>query len=99
MKFLRKKIMISLLFTLPLTGCLSSHSTVFPPPFTGSPQEISTYEVKGLHFVNTVSFSGMFAEEQLDAYMEKNHYRYYVVTRKSFDYKGSGKRISAMVYK
>ncbi len=40
------QISAALLFTLLLAGC-QFHKTVFPPPYIGTPQEISTYEVKG----------------------------------------------------
>jgi hypothetical protein len=53
------QISAALLFTLLLAGC-QFHKTVFPPPYIGTPQEISTYEVKGLTFVTTVTFSGQF---------------------------------------
>lgn len=92
------QISAALLFTLLLTGC-QFHKTVFPPPYIGTPQEISAYEVKGLTFVTTVTFSGLFAEELVREYAQKHHYRYYVVTMRSNGFKDRSERVSAMMYR
>ncbi|MFV8908872.1 hypothetical protein ABQ333_27080 [Serratia fonticola] len=59
---------------------------------------ICTFEVKGLTFADTATFSGMFAEEQVREYAEKHHYRYYVMTLRSSGFKGRAERVSAMMY-
>ncbi|WP_273968361.1 hypothetical protein [Enterobacter cancerogenus] len=87
-----------LLITLLLAGC-QSRKTLFPPLYNGTPQEISSYEVKGLIFVTTVTFGGLFAEESVREYAEKNHYRYYVVTMHRNDFKAREERITAMMYR
>ncbi|MGO3569132.1 MAG: hypothetical protein ACTIOQ_14970 [Serratia grimesii] len=94
---LSRKTSAVLLFTLFLASC-QSRQTVSPPPYIGTPQEISTYEVKGLRFVTTVTFTGMFAEEQIREYAQKHHYRYYVMTLRSFG-KDKVERMSAMIYR
>ncbi|MGE0973397.1 hypothetical protein ACQFN5_30090 (plasmid) [Klebsiella sp. WOUb02] len=88
----------ALLFTLLLAGC-QFHKAKFPPPYIGTPQEISTYEVKGLTFVTTVSFSGLFAENLVHEYAEKHHYRYYVVTMRNNGFRNRAGRMSAMMYR
>lgn len=88
----------ALLFFLLIGGC-KYHKTIFPPPYIGSPQEISTYEVKGLNFVTTVSFKGMFAEDIIRQYAEKHNYRYYVVTMRRNDIKDGSERMTAMMYR
>lgn len=92
------QISAALLFILLLAGC-QFHKTVFPPPYIGTPQEISTYEVKGLTFVTTVTFSGLFAEELVREYAQKHHYRYDVVTMRSNGFKDRSERVSAMMYR
>ncbi|WP_049202739.1 hypothetical protein [Serratia marcescens] len=92
------QISAALLFTLLLAGC-QFHKTVFPPPYIGTPQEISTYEVKGLTFVTTVTYSGLFAEDLVLEYAQKHHYRYYVVTMRSDGFKDRAERVSAMMYR
>lgn len=68
-----------------LNGCNSAHQIRYPPPYLGYPQEISIHEVKGLGSAKTVSFRGKFAEELINKYAYKNHYKYYVViTRGGF---------------
>lgn len=88
----------SLLIILLLAGC-QLRKTVIPPPYIGTPQEISTYEVKGLKFVTTVTFSGLFAENSVREYAEKHHYRYYVVTMRSSGFGDREERVSAMMYR
>jgi hypothetical protein len=87
----------TLLYILLLAGC-NFHKTIFPPPYSGSPQEISTHEVKGLTFVTSVSFNGVFAEEHVRQYAEKHHYRYYVVTMRRNDIQSGLERMTAMMY-
>jgi len=87
----------TLLSILLLGGC-TFHKTIFPPPYIGSPQEIGTFEVKGLIFATTVSFNGMFAEEHIRQYAKKNHYRYYVVTMRRNDTQTRSERMTAMLY-
>ncbi|CAI1242224.1 hypothetical protein [Serratia fonticola] len=94
---IQQKIAVTLLLNLLLTGC-QFNKNVFPPPNLGTPQEISTFEVKGLTFADTATFSGMFAEEQVREYAEKHHYRYYVMTLRSSGFKGRAERVSAMMY-
>ena len=88
----------TLLFFLLIAGC-QLHKTIFPPPYIGSPQEISTYEVKGLTFVTTVSFKGMFSEDLVRQYAEKHKYRYYVVTMRKNDIERGSERMTAMMYR
>lgn len=88
----------ALMLTSLLTGC-QFPITVFPPPYLCTPLEISTYEVKGLTFVTTVTFSGLFAENLVREYAEKHHYRYYVVTMRSNGFKNRAERVSAMIYR
>lgn len=82
-----------------LVGCQSSRKVVKPPPYIGMPQEISTYEIKGLSFGSTISFFGVFAETQLKDYAIKNHYRYYVIVTHYLDRGGRPKKITAMMYR
>jgi hypothetical protein len=89
---------VTMLITLLLAGC-QFRETVFPPPYIGTPQEISSNEVKGLKFVTTVSFSGLFAENSVREYAKKHHYRYYVVTMRSNGYKSRAERVIAMIYR
>lgn len=83
--------------TLLLTGC-QFRKIVSPPPYLGTPQEISAYEVKGLKFVKTVTFRSLFEEINLREFAEKHHYRYYVVTMRSNGFKCRAKRVTAMMY-
>jgi len=88
----------TLLFFLLIAGC-EVHKATFPPPYVGSPQEISTNEIKGLTFVNTVSFKGMFSEDLVRQYAEKHNYRYYVVTMRRNDIGGGSDHMTAMMYR
>lgn len=88
----------ALFFTLLLTGC-QFRKIVSPPPYLGTPQEISSYEVKGLKFVKTVTFRSLFAEINLREYAEKHHYRYYVVTMRSNGYQDRAERVTAMMFR
>lgn len=95
---LSQKSILTYIFFLLIAGC-QFHKTIFPPPYIGSPQEISTYEVKGLTFVTTASFKGMFAEDLVRQYAEKHNYRYYVVTMRRNDIGGGSERMTAMMYR
>ncbi|MDA5494672.1 hypothetical protein PGS50_15605 [Yersinia intermedia] len=91
---------VSIIFlTLLVTSCSSLRKTVYPPPYLGSPTEISTYEVKGLHFVTTVTFNSMFAEQQIKEYAEKHHYRYYVIIRGNSGANDFVEKMSAKMYR
>lgn len=72
------KKLVAPLFVLSLAGCQSFHPEPLPP-YSGIPQEISTNQTSGLQFVKTVTFGGVYAEDDLQRYAERYNYRYYVV--------------------
>ena len=88
------------LLSTHLTGChlQSGSKIVSPPPYSGTPIEINTYEIKGLRFVKTVSFNGMFAEQEIANYAKKHHIRYYVVTLRRSGSFNDTEKVSAMMY-
>ncbi|EEQ17237.1 hypothetical protein yinte0001_11130 [Yersinia intermedia ATCC 29909] len=55
--------------------------------------------MKGLHFVTTVTFNGMFAEQQIKEYAEKHHYRYYVIIRGNSGANDFVEKMSAKMYR
>lgn len=87
-----------LFFILILTGCHSQH-TESPPLHLDYPQEISAAKVKGLKFVNTLTFRGLNAELLVRKYATAHHCRYYVVVMYSSEFKDRPERITAMFYR
>ncbi|WP_431295611.1 hypothetical protein [Rahnella sp. PAMC 25559] len=94
------KIFIIALFCMETSGCnLLNNEVIYPPPYIGIPIEISTFEVKGLKFVETVRFTGISAMQKLIDYTNQHNNRYFVVIYNLNSKASNEKKISAMIYK
>ncbi|OON37969.1 hypothetical protein BTJ39_19320 [Izhakiella australiensis] len=96
---LKRRYITSLALALLSAGCQQLHPPAAPPPYVGTPVEVLPWQTKGLRFVTTVTFNGMFAEQQICDYAASHHYRYYVITLRKPAMNHGVDKTSAMIYR